>query len=355
MPEEQVWTTQREIEKTRALYEAVFTEDTEQFVDYYYEEKTRNNKAYTLTEKEQVVAMLHLNPFWMKCRPGTKTRECLVYYVVAVATALEHRHKGYMDRLLRHALCNMEAEGCPFAFLIPASPAIYEPYQFTYIAEAHNRSVVMQAGLEAVRWDGEDAEEFAEFADSLLQDKYCMYVKRTAEYYSRLNRELESQGGSLSVLKRCGKRIGSFGYVAEEDRIQDALLLPEYRMEDIFPSISAKPLYMARVLCLSGMGSLIALKSGEQRMVRILIRINDPVLSANHGLFSWQTDRSGSTFTREDGEDGGPVLNAPIESLTAFLFGYLPAQACFPDAQPELLKCLERIGTLSPLLLEEVV
>ena len=33
---------------TRTLWEQVFTEDTKEFLDYYYTEKTKNNEIYVI-------------------------------------------------------------------------------------------------------------------------------------------------------------------------------------------------------------------------------------------------------------------------------------------------------------------
>ena len=48
---------------TRKLYEEVFSEDEKSFVDYYYQEKTKDNIIYIVREDYDVQAMLHLNPY----------------------------------------------------------------------------------------------------------------------------------------------------------------------------------------------------------------------------------------------------------------------------------------------------
>ena len=56
-----------------------------------------------------------------------------IYYIVGVATKEKYRHRGYMDRILKAALSFIRKKEQPFAFLMPANPNIYLPYQFTYI------------------------------------------------------------------------------------------------------------------------------------------------------------------------------------------------------------------------------
>ena len=45
---------------TRKLYEEVFSEDEKSFVDYYYQEKTKDNIIYVVRENDDIQAMLHL-------------------------------------------------------------------------------------------------------------------------------------------------------------------------------------------------------------------------------------------------------------------------------------------------------
>src|SRR5699024_8632580 len=53
-------------------------------------------------------------------------------YIIAVATRPERRHKGLMRRLLKESLEYMRRKAMPFAFLMPASDAIYRPFDFRY-------------------------------------------------------------------------------------------------------------------------------------------------------------------------------------------------------------------------------
>ena len=43
---------------TRKLYEEVFSEDEKSFVDYYYQEKTKDNIIYIVREDDDIQAML---------------------------------------------------------------------------------------------------------------------------------------------------------------------------------------------------------------------------------------------------------------------------------------------------------
>ena len=122
--------TKEERQKTRTLYQTVFSEDSQKFVDFYYEYKIRDNQIYALWEDEQYVSMVHLNPYTMI----VNGYEVSSNYIVAVATLKDYRHRGYMRLLLETALRQMAVDKMPFTFLMPASESIYTPFDFVWIS-----------------------------------------------------------------------------------------------------------------------------------------------------------------------------------------------------------------------------
>ncbi|MBP3665231.1 MAG: GNAT family N-acetyltransferase, partial [Tyzzerella sp.] len=93
--------------KTRKLWEEVFTEDTPEFLDYYYFIKTLENEIYVIEEDDKIVSMLHLNPYQMRIGNAIfKT-----HYIVAVATDENYRKRGYMAALLNHTMQVMKDRG----------------------------------------------------------------------------------------------------------------------------------------------------------------------------------------------------------------------------------------------------
>ena len=65
---------------TRKLYEEVFSKDEKSFVDYYYQEKTKDNIIYVVREDDDIQAMLHLNPYTLMVN-GTDIKKfhfCLI-------------------------------------------------------------------------------------------------------------------------------------------------------------------------------------------------------------------------------------------------------------------------------------
>lgn len=72
-----------EKQETRPLYEEVFPEDKGEFLDYYYEDRCRDNVIIDIKRENAVIAMAHFNPFTMETRDG---RTFPVMYIYAVST-----------------------------------------------------------------------------------------------------------------------------------------------------------------------------------------------------------------------------------------------------------------------------
>ena len=163
--------------------------------------------------------MIHLNPY----RLMAGGRQIGADYVVAVATEERYRHRGYMAQLLRQALEDGRRRGNPFAFLIPANPAIYEPFGFRYVSasrelcwkpgqdqdkdkdkdqewlpgQAAGQLPAGEMPAQTGRLSGQavwlseegDFREAAALASSCLAGRCSVYAIRDAAYYRRLRLE----------------------------------------------------------------------------------------------------------------------------------------------------------------------
>lgn len=131
-----------EHDRTKALYETVFSEDKGAFADYYYTWKTRDNTIYAAEDENGIHAMVHLNPFEVSVYGKVQ----MLHYIVAVATEKQYRHRGLMRNLLNLAMREMAENGEPFTFLMPASEAIYLPFGFRFVS--WQRQGILRAGSE---------------------------------------------------------------------------------------------------------------------------------------------------------------------------------------------------------------
>lgn len=111
----------------RRLYEAAF-DDTAEFIDYYFENKVCLENITIIKEDQELVAMMHMNPFVVQFN----RHHYNVSYIVAVATAQTFRNRGYMGRLMAYSLRKLYDDGEVFSLLMPIDSRIYERYGFGF-------------------------------------------------------------------------------------------------------------------------------------------------------------------------------------------------------------------------------
>lgn len=247
--------------RTRALYQAAFPEDTERFVDFYYQYKTRDNQILALEQDGQIVSMLHRNPYTMIMNGY----EFLADYIVAVATEKAFRHQGCMRKLLEKALNDMADQGMPFTFLMPASESIYAPFDFVWICP------YTELPMRVARMS-------AEAQNRYLAGRYQMFCKRNARYMENLQAERIAETGE-----------------AMPDHI---------------------PPFMARVTDVTSMLRLIG--SREEKV--LYLKIKDPIVEKNNGYFCWTTAPEESVVERMEEASEHIDLELTIGELTSFLF-----------------------------------
>lgn len=247
--------------RTRALYQAAFPEDTERFVDFYYQYKTRDNQILVLEQDGQIVSMLHRNPYTMIMNGY----EFLADYIVAVATEKAFRHQGCMRKLLEKALNDMADQGMPFTFLMPASESIYAPFDFVWICPYTELPMrVARMGAEA--------------QNRYLAGRYQMFCKRDDRYMENLQAERIAETGE-----------------AMPDHI---------------------PPFMARITDVTSMLRLI----GSREKKVLYLKIKDPIVEKNNGYFCWTTAPEESFAERMEEAPGHMDLELTVGELTSMIF-----------------------------------
>ena len=223
---------QREKQHTRAMYESVFPEDSQKFVDYYYNWKTRDNEIIVMEETEDFEnnffqVMLHLNPYtlWINGK-------CLnISYIVAVATDPKVRRHGKMYQVMEFALQDMGSRRVPFTFLLPADPAYYRGQGFVFFPcqelDITGRENVLQAASakvdvtdqgrleEGFRWRkalNSDISKMALFSNQILEQRCDIFIRRDGYYYQRLMAETAAEHGGVLLLEAQGQLYGLLTY-----------------------------------------------------------------------------------------------------------------------------------------------
>ena len=363
-----------EWKKARKLWEEVFEEDTEKFLDYYEDYMADHNQIFAEEEAGDVVSMVQLNPY----RVHMGETEADSYYIVAVATRESCRHQGRMRRLLAEALQQMYQEKIPFTFLMPASESIYLPFDFVtvYRQSLFTCGVVIPGSNDncwhciPCRW--EQLKELAEWSNVFLQNHSEISTVRTEDYYKRIWKEQESMNGQILLFYEGSQMKGycftgyegsgeAWEIVVEADnpeeqtgselraasdsqalanrRAVEALtrwfgeqdqlpmricgFLPESYIDRIpLSEMTYRPMTMVRIVNLEAFVSRIRAK----KPVQFVLYIKDPIIPENCGTFCFEVGREDATLTRmeantEQNKGAGEIPELTISELAAALYG----------------------------------
>ena len=340
---------QKEHSKTRNLWETVFSEDTKQFLDYYYFFKTRDNEIYAIEEDKAIRSMLQLNPYMLQ----VEEQQFRGNYIIAVATEEAYRSRGYMGMLLRKSMEEMYRRKEWFTFLMPAAEAIYTPYDFRFIYNQRQALIEeipeygflseeksLNRKLDIKDASIGDAAEMAVFFNQHFADRWQVYAVRNEAYYQTLLFEQQSENGGIKLMESDGELVGMLDYAREDGlEIREPLYLNEYAEEfkkavyamqrDSGESVKVyapfeevgeeHPIIMARILYLPGLLSAMKVKEGEQ--MECSFAVLDTILTQNSRIWRiWGGyDDSRKIYVQET-EDSEGVLT--IGALTSLLFGY---------------------------------
>lgn len=319
-----------------ALWQLCFS-DSDQYTDFYFEWKVKDNQVYTIYKGEQICSMLHLNPYLLR----VKNRLVNAYYIVGVATKPEERRKGLMKQLLETALMEMYKGQMEFTYLMPAAEAIYLPYDFRTVYEQieWNKLInTMDQNITSVQvsqlklTDTAAIEKLASFCNKLLDETYDVYVERTPYYFQRLLYEMLSCEGGILLCYDNQRLIGFASYMAEEKvYITEMIYQPtmekhvlhgisEYMHNIIGKEIylrkadSQKPEIMARIV---NWNTFIKNISATEP-IELIVQVRDSIIADNKGVYllSFTNEGCQSKLTDET-----PEIHGDIAELTQLFFG----------------------------------
>lgn len=114
-------------EAVKHLWKICF-EDTEQFVDWYFQEYYHPENTLGIFSEGSLQASAQMIPYTIQLRQAP----CSVSYIVGVDTAPDARNRGYAKRLLYQCLEKMRQRRLPLALLMPFAGHFYYRYGFTF-------------------------------------------------------------------------------------------------------------------------------------------------------------------------------------------------------------------------------
>lgn len=298
-----------EFDACRPLWEEAFPEDSPEFVSWYFDKKIDKSRVLVQEDEQgRICSMAFCNPYQLQVGPVQAELD----YIVGVATRKDSRRQGYMRRIMTALLRDMQREGKPFCYLMPASEGLYRPFGFSFIFDQplwkpDERAL---AGFEKrlLRLDA-DAAALAQWMNTWLAGRFGVYALRDTEYMKCLQGELDSEEGeaagwfdgdgglqALEAFWGREKRERRFLYCREDDAA-----LPASQESPVRPAI------MARITCLASLGPAVSLSEDcPCPAMEVRIKIKDELLDENQGLWRWRLMSSGSVLEK---------IQAPAVSL----------------------------------------
>lgn len=373
----------RNIDSVYNLWQTVF-EDSKSFCDYYFKEKLIDNKILVAEDNQNIVSMIHLNPYeilFSDCKIHTE-------YIVGVATSHSYRKRGILKLTMSKAICDMYQSKTEFTFLTTVDENIYSRYNFKYInsyfeTEFDRIKVHVQNGCEAVDLTDERLEDFLNYYSKKLKER--AHIVRDRAYTERLIKEMKCENGYIKLFYRNKnlkgyillyinnldiqireimfdseilKDIVSYIQSIMADKKVKAVHFLDDRLEYIFQSCFnshtvLKPYVMAR---------LVYMKSFIERIksttvFNFNIRIYDSVVKQNNSVFNWSISSNGSIFKKTDRTED---ISMDIGTLSQWLLGYHTVNELISMNQIEIksqnvIQNLNSIITYRDVFINEIV
>lgn len=364
------------LQKVSELWKNCF-HDTKNYMQFYFQWKTDENKIVTSFEEDTITSMIHLNPYEiMLNKKGVSS-----YYIVGVATREDYRKRGLMRKLLQASLLQMYEENIPFSYLMPAKESIYLPFDFRTVA-VQQRIRLSESDLyhkkitddyKCIDLDSKNhilLKKLSEFTNDRLAQSHHVYTRRSAQYYKAFLAEMKSCNGGIIVIEKDEKICGYSAFAIEEgvievidyifDKDTDEMkqLLLETIIEQYKVEVKAdvgdfsKPTIMARIVNFTEFISHITSKED----MNLNFKIIDPIIEANEGIYELIWKDSSCTLRKGNAI---PEFSIDIATLTSFLFGSTTTnellQLVHEVDNEDLAHKLNCINTLSNIHINEVV
>ena len=339
---------QKEKALTKPLYQEAFFEDSDSFVNYYYEEKLKDNRILVDIEGESIRSMIMLNPY----KISVFNKIYNLDYIVAVATGKEFKRQGYMRRLLNKALCDMNAEHVPFTYLIPANKDYYLPFDFAFVADKNEYNANFSGLKKQVIKEEPDKElifRILDFINNEVSKDNDVYTYRDENYFIRDLKEIASEDGFINIYSDENDIVAYESFWGKKLELKERIVSSKLGNRKF-----GKENIMVRIT------DIVELLSNfrAKEPIDIIIKINDNIIEAQNGYFRIEMDeRHSSVSMISDIGDRG-FAEFDIADFTGWIFGYVSDTKCnlinFLD-KSTAKKTLDSINKISGIFINELV
>lgn len=220
-----------ELKEIKDIWKYCFN-DSDEFMNYYFDNKYNKNNSIIVKDKV-VVAALQLNQYKMKL--NNKVYDAS--YVVGVSTSPIARGNGYMKVLMKQALLEMYNRGQLISILMPIDYRLYRHYGFEHCYDCVEYKLDVNF-LKENKLNGKFAfvnddnlGNLKKIYGNCMQD-YNGYILRDDNYYKNLIKELKTENGNI--------------YMHETDDVYDGYII--YSIEN--GSMFVRELVYENIMCL---------------------------------------------------------------------------------------------------------
>lgn len=310
----------QEKEKCRRLYEHCFKEDTEEYIELYFEQLLQENEVVVNEQNGEIVSAIHLIPK-VVIAGNVKTN---ISYIYGVGTWEKYRHKGYVKEMFHAVIKSMFDNMDIFTYLIPSNEEnanIYRKYGFEYVMDKHemekpehrrksSHSVITR------KVEDSDLVKLSIFAQQAVNSKYSISLSKDLEYFRRLKQIVEVEGGSFNIFVN-NKVIVGYRIIIDDEIFEEVL---DSSIKNLsWLGKKKKPYAMARIINIRKILRQLSFKDLKERT----IKITDPVIQENNGYFKMQYHYGSVKLEKCDAVSIGKVdFDITIGELSAHVFGY---------------------------------
>ena len=333
---------------TKPLYKEAFFEDSDSFVNYYYEEKLKDNRILADIEGESIRSMLMLNPY----KISVFNKIYNLDYIVAVATGKEFKRQGYMRRLLNKALCDMNAEHVPFTYLIPANKDYYLPFDFAFVANKNEYNTNFSGLKKQVIKEAPDKElifRILDFINNEVSKDNDVYTYRDENYFIRDLKEIASEDGFINIYSDENDIVAYESFWGKKLELKERIVSSKLANRKF-----GKENIMVRIT------DIVELLSNfrAKEPIDIIIKINDNIIEVQNGYFRIEMDERYSSVSRISDIGDRGFAEFDIADFTGWIFGYVSDTKCslinFLD-KSTAKKTLDSINKISGIFINELV
>lgn len=327
-------------------------DDGQNFVDYYFENKYKNNNTVVVDEGEEIVSSLQLNQY--KIRLNDKIYD--TSYVVGVSTFPQVRGRGYMKNIMEFTLKELYKKNQLVSILMPIDYRLYRKYGYEHCYDQLEYIIDIE-DLKQFEINGRlhkannlNIANLVDISKSFLASVNGN-VERDEKYYRNLFKEIKSEDGHVYIHENDGhqgyiiyffngdtmfvrelfyKNIDSlksmlkFIYnhntqckkVTISAPINDKIRFILYNPKTC--DIKIKPFMMGRIINLKGYLETLNIESDLEICVKVLVE--DEFINENNGVFKIVLK---DNKLKVDKVNEGYDAHFNINTITQLAFSYI--------------------------------